>query len=384
MKLLVDENIPFAEEVFGRLGTVKTIYGREITNRIVKDYDILIVRSITKVNKELLQNSRIKFVGTATIGTDHIDIEYLKKSDIGFTNAAGSNANSVVEYVFAALFDYCSEKNIDIRKATLGIVGVGNIGGRLARKAEQLGIKVLRNDPPLKEKGVKEKFYPLDDLMDADFITIHTPLTKTGKYPTYHLFDEVRINKINPNTVLINTARGAVVDNQALLNALEKQKIKDAILDVWENEPFIDINLLKKVWRGTPHIAGYSIEGKVNGTIMIYNKLCEFLNIEVRLSISDIITDKKPNIIFAKCYDNYEKTISEIIKQAYNFDNDFKKLKKLISQPDKEQRGKMFDLLRKNYPVRNEFYKFNVRIETPSNCKDILKTLQILGFHITD
>lgn len=380
----MDEDIPFAKEVFGRIGTVKTINGREITNRILRDYDILIIRSITKVDEELLQNCGIKFIGTATTGTDHIEIDYLKKAGIGFANAAGSNTNSVVEYVFAALFDYCSEKNIDIRKTTLGIVGAGNIGGQIAKKAEQLGINILKNDPPLEEKGMGEKFYTLDDLMDADFITIHTSLTNTGKYPTYHLFDEARINKLNPDAVLINTARGAVIDNKALLKALEKRKIKDVILDVWENEPFIDIDLLKKVWRGTPHIAGYSFEGKINGTIIIYNKLCEFFNIKNRLTISDIIPDEKQNIIYAKYYGNYETTISKIIKQVYNFEDDFKQLKKLIHQSDREAHGKIFDLLRKNYPVRNEFYKFKVKIEKISNYNEISKTLQILGFHITD
>ncbi len=360
LNITIDENIPFAEKIFSRIGHLNIKNSVEISNHIPDDTDILVVRSKTEVNQTLLKNSRVKFVGTATAGIDHIDTDYLKKNEIGFSNAAGSNANSVVEYIFAVLFHFCSNYNKNIGQLSIGIVGTGNIGGVLADRAERLGMKVLRNDPPLEEKGVEKEFHKLDDLMDADIITLHTPLTKKGKYPTHHLFDKKRLDKLNKKTLLINSARGAVVDNNYLLQMLEGKKIWGAVLDVWENEPDINSQLLNNVYLGTPHIAGYSFDGKVNGSVMIFNNICDHFNIDSKLNVKDIIPKVENNIIETDPSETPEAAINNIIKKVYDIDKDFERLKQINTTG---QKAAFFNRLRKEYPVRREFFNYKVRAD---------------------
>ncbi len=384
MRILVDENIPLADEIFSNVGKVDTIKGREISKDILikNKYESLIVRSVTKVNKELLEGSNVKFVGSATAGIDHIDINYLKKHNIGFSNAAGSNANSVVEYIFSAIFNYVVRKNFNIKDLSIGIVGAGNIGERLAQKLEKIGIRVLRNDPPLKEKlNNPQKYYNIEDILKCDIITLHTPLTFKGKYPTYHLFNERILSILNKDALLINSGRGSVVDNNILLEFLNNGKINNVILDVWEDEPYINIELLKKVIYGTPHIAGYSFDGKVNGTIMIYNSLCDFFNIDLKKKLFDFLPEMKNNYIEFKMCKTYEETILNIINQVYDIRQDDYNLRKLILINDKEKRGKFFDDLRKNYPVRREFFNYKI-IEKDKIPEEWKRDLKILGFHI--
>ncbi len=360
LNIIIDENIPFAEKIFSRIGHLNIKNSVEISKGIPDDTDILVVRSKTEVNQTLLKNSRVKFVGTATAGIDHIDTDYLKKNEIGFSNAAGSNANSVVEYIFAVLFGFCSNSSKCLDQLSLGIIGTGNIGGVLADRAEKLGINVLRNDPWLEEKGVKKKFHKLDELMDADIITLHTPLTKEGRYPTYHLFDKKQLDKLNKKTLLINSSRGAVVDNNYLLQMLEEKKIWGAVLDVWENEPDINLQLLEKVYLGTPHIAGYSFDGKVNGSVMIFNKICDHLHIDLKLDVKDIIPKVEDNIIETDPSGSCERVIHNIIKKIYDIDKDFEKLKEMNNI---NQKAAFFNKLRKEYPIRREFFNYKVRTD---------------------
>ncbi len=383
LNILVDENIPFAEKIFSKIGNVQTSHGRKIKNNDLKDIDTLIVRSITRVDQGLLEDSAVKFVGTATIGTDHIDIEYLNKKSIGFSNASGSNANSVAEYVFAVIFHYCKTYQKKINQLSLGVVGIGNIGSIVAGRAEKLGMKVMQNDPPLEleKQGVKKKLHKLADLMGADIITIHTPLTRTGAHPTYHLFDENILNNPGEDTLLINSARGAVVDNNYLLQLLEQNKIKGAVLDVWEGEPYINPGLLEKVYMGTPHIAGYSFDGKVNGAVMMHNKMCEHFNIDSKLDLKDIIPGVNDNIIHITASALYEETIHNIIKKAYDVEKDFENMKEILRIQDKEQRAGFFDKLRKEYPIRREFYNYKVKLdENYSEYTRLKKDLADMGF----
>ncbi|MCI0514383.1 4-phosphoerythronate dehydrogenase, partial [candidate division KSB1 bacterium] len=270
MKIIADENIPFVREAFKNLGNVITFSGRKITNDAVMDAEILLVRSITPVDETLLKNTTVKFIATATIGMDHLDIEYLKSQKIGFSNAAGSNANSVAEYIITALLHHACLNQISLKGKSLGIVGVGNIGSKMVRYARALGMEVVQNDPPLARATGAPYFQPLDELMDCDFITLHVPLTMEGIDRTYHLFNKERIMKMKPGSVLLNSSRGSVVATEAAIKALWQHHLKALILDVWENEPEIDLELLKLVEIGTPHIAGYSYDGKINGTRMIY------------------------------------------------------------------------------------------------------------------
>ena len=250
MILIADENIAFAKEAISGFGELKLLNGRSLTNNEVKDSEVLIVRSITKVNQELLKNTKILFVGTATIGTDHIDLDYLKSKKIAFADAKGCNADSVAEYVFTSLFKVASEEKISLREKTIGVVGIGNIGSRIVKLAESFGMKVLKNDPPLERKGIGANYVALDEILKADIITFHVPLNKEGIDKTYHLIDNEKLKRIKSGTVIINTSRGPVIDNNALLKENEKKNF-NLIFDVWEDEPTINTKLLEKVKIGT-------------------------------------------------------------------------------------------------------------------------------------
>jgi erythronate-4-phosphate dehydrogenase len=354
--ILVDENIPFASEAFSSFGNVTRIPGNEFTPQNIQDHDILIIRSVTRINEELLSKSKVKFVGTATIGTDHIDTEYLLNHNIEFASAKGCNSQSVAEYVFSGIFTEMSRLNRRINGTTLGIIGLGNIGSKVLKMAEEYGFKVLVNDPPLAEKGLLNNNSDLNKVLGADIITLHVPLIKEGKNRTYHLINENNLFLINEGAVFINSSRGAVVDNSALLNNLETNKT-NVVLDVWENEPTPDIELVKKVNIGTPHIAGYSVEGKANGTKMIYDALCKFLEAENNWTpVLPVIED---NLIKVNSGLSKEEQLYSIFNSVYNIYNDSKLFKQEITETQAKTAEK-FNLLRRNYPVRRELSNYKI------------------------
>lgn len=381
MRILADENIPYIREAFGALGEVETCTGRDMAAEQAREADVLLVRSITKVNASLLDGSAVKFVATATIGTDHIDNDYLDEHGIGFSSAPGSNAESVAQYMVAALLILSRRGGFELRGKTLGLVGVGNTGSRIARNAKAIGMRVLLNDPPLRRQtGFDEKYRPLDEIFEADFVGLHVPLTKDGADPTYHLADEAFLSRMKPGAVLINTSRGAVCDNAALLKALNEKRIAGAVLDVWENEPTIDLELLDKVDIATPHIAGYSFDGKVRGTEMIYRAVCEHFQIEPTWSAADSLpAPETPELRI----ETAGKTESEILREAvlpiYPIEDDDARLRKTREIPDAE-RGAYFDRLRKEYPRRREFDWTRVALEP---CEaDMERTLETLKFTV--
>ena len=235
MKIVADENIPYAREAFSHFGDVTLVPGRNIPP--LGDTDALVVRSITKVNESLLSGTSVKFVGTATIGIDHIDREYLRENGIGFASAPGSNSNSVAEYVTAALLEYAAERKMELAGKSIAVIGVGNVGSKVVRKCGAMGMTVLKNDPPLKDATGDQSFLPLKDVLGADFVTLHVPLTREGEYPTFHMAGSDFFSGMN--SVLLNTSRGRVVDERALSTALGKN-VASAILDVWEHEPDVD------------------------------------------------------------------------------------------------------------------------------------------------
>lgn len=315
MKLVADPNIPMVREAFSAFD-ITLIPGRAIHPASVRDADALLVRSVTPVNASLLAGSRVRFVGTATIGTDHVDTGYLAQTGIGFASAAGSNANSVAEYVVAALLELAERHKFRLRDKSLGVIGVGNVGSRVVRYARALGMRVLQNDPPL---GLHERAF------EADIVTVHVPLLET----TQHMFHHDNLEKF----ILINTSRGAVVDNRALLKAIDGARVAGAVLDVWENEPNISPELLDVVDIGTPHIAGYSLDGKVNGVHMIYEAACRHFGLEPVWK--PVLPPVQP------------VQISDF-KRQYDIVADDAALRADI-------RG--FDRLRAEYPVRREFLK---------------------------
>ena len=373
MILIADENIAFAKEAISGFGELKLLNGRSLTNNEVKDSEVLIVRSITKVNQELLKNTKILFVGTATIGTDHIDLDYLKSKKIAFADAKGCNADSVAEYVFTSLFNVASEEKISLREKTIGVVGIGNIGSRIVKLAESFGMKVLKNDPPLERKGIGANYVALDEILKADIITFHVPLNKEGIDKTYHLIDNEKLKRIKSGTVIINTSRGPVIDNNALLKENEKKNF-NLIFDVWEDEPTINTKLLEKVKIGTPHISGYSFEGKVNGTKMIYDALCKHLKIKPDWKpVLPKIEQSELRIPQGK---TDEEKLYKLFSSIYNLENDDKNLRE-ISRYDNDEQPKYFDRLRKEYPIRREFGNFTVTIsEEDKYFKPLLECLR--------
>ena len=373
LRLIVDENIAFADKAFDQFGKVNLMPGREINNSALKDTDVLIVRSITNVDKDLLKNTPVKFVGTATIGTDHIDLDYLKGKNIFFADAKGCNAYSVAEYVLACLLNLSVKFDFSLKDKSIGIVGVGNVGSKVAAFAEALGMTVLLNDPPLKRKGDKSNFVELDEIFKCDIVTLHTPLNLDGIDKTYHLFNNDNLNKLKDGAILINSSRGAVINNLDLLTAIEKKNLK-VVLDVWENEPDINIELVKYVLIATPHIAGYSYEGKVNGTKIIYESLCEYLGEDKTIKF-DLPIPKEPTLIFNNS-NKLETGLNDLISTIYSIQEDDNRMRKIIEM-EKEDRMKYFDLQRKNYPRRREFNNYTIESSNLSkSMQDVLKKLR--------
>jgi len=380
MKIVADENIPYVREVFTPLGEVICISGRNMNPALLLDADVLLVRSITPVNQDLLQDTSVRFVGTATIGTDHIDQEYLHRRGITFVSAAGSNANSVTEYVLTALLVLAARYRLNLEGKKLGIIGVGNIGSRLEKKAGALGLQVLPNDPPLQRQTGAPRFVALDQvLQEADIITCHVPLTRVGPDPTYHLLEAKRLAQLKPDAILINTSRGAVVDNRALKEYLHQPQAGPVVLDVWENEPHIDVELLEKVSLATPHIAGYSLDGKVNGTLMLYKALCVFLGEAPVKQVNLMPPPPLPAIDRIDTSVPDQAVMTGVMGSIYDIDADDRNLRGLVNLPV-DQRGQHFDSLRKNYPVRRESH--NTRINPPLP-RSLQEKLTLLGFAVS-
>jgi erythronate-4-phosphate dehydrogenase len=379
MKIVADVNIPFVKECFSSAGQVETIAGREMSAKTIVEADALLVRSVTNVNERLLAGSKVKFVGTATIGFEHIDVDYLEKNNIGFASAPGSNANSVSEYVVAALLETGRKYEFDLDGKSIGIVGVGNVGSRVEKKCCALGMIPVLNDPPLKRQIGDKKYRPLKELFDCDFITLHTPLTYEGQDKTFHLADENFFNSLKDDVVFINTSRGGVVSTNALKRAIKSKKIMATILDVWENEPDIDTELLDMVDIGTPHIAGYSYDGKIAGMIMIYEAFCKHFGFGQKHIIDDFLpVPMKPEInLKVKGYSS-QQLIWSAVGEIYDITKDDKGLRRILDLP-LGKRCATFDRLRKEYPVRREFRNTRILL-SPSCSNDLIKKLTGIGF----
>ncbi len=382
MKIIADANIPFVRECFSSIGDVEAIGGREITRDAVADADVLLVRSITPVFADLLTGSKVRFVATATIGFDHIDLDFLRRNCIGFASAPGSNANSAAEYVIAALLEIGSRHKISLEGKSIGVIGVGNVGSRVAEKCRALGMEVLLNDPPLYRQTDDAKYLPIQELFDCDFITFHTPLTFEGIDKTFHLADEGFFNSLKTGCVFVNASRGSVVDGMALKAAIQAGRLRAVALDVWENEPNIETELLEMVDIGTPHIAGYSLDGKIAGMIMIYKSACEFFGIEPEFDIEDFLPEPDVKVIELNPKSgNQQDALLEAVRKVYSIDRDDMRLRQVLDEPA-EKRGQFFDNLRKNYPVRREFQNTEIIIEGTGG--GLAKKLSGIGFKVTE
>lgn len=364
-RIIADENIPLVDAAFGTLGTVRTMAGRAITPAAVRDADVLLVRSVTPVDATLLDDSHVQFVGSATIGTDHIDRTYLRKRDIAFAHAPASNADSVADYVIAALLHLAVRTRMSLHGQTVGIVGCGNIGSRLARRLSAMGLEVLANDPPLAKDaeaaGEPHDFVSLDTMLnEADIITLHVPLTCEGPHATHHLFDAATILKMKPDAWLLNTSRGAVVDNEELKAVVHGGYLGAAALDVWENEPTPDPGLLRHVDLATPHIAGYAYDGKVRGTVMLYEALCDHLGVPATWSPDAALEPEDGHPLVATPPDPAlpeTEALDHVVRSMYEIRADDARLRATLDVPP-DKRGAAFSRLRKAYPRRREFSRF--------------------------
>ncbi|EGE4655487.1 4-phosphoerythronate dehydrogenase PdxB [Salmonella bongori] len=371
MKILVDENMPYARELFSRLGEVKAVPGRPIPVEELNHADALMVRSVTKVNESLLSGKPINFVGTATAGTDHVDEAWLKQAGIGFSAAPGCNAIAVVEYVFSALLMLAERDSFSLRDRTVGIIGVGNVGSRLQARLEALGIRTLLCDPPRADRGDEGDFRTLDEVVvQADVLTFHTPLYKDGPYKTLHLADETLIRRLKPGAILINACRGPVVDNAALLARLNAGQSLSVVLDVWEAEPDLNVALLEAVDIGTSHIAGYTLEGKARGTTQVFEAYSAFIGREQSVALETLLPAPEfGRITLHGPLD--QATLKRLVHLVYDVRRDDAPLRKVAGIPGE------FDKLRKNYLERREWSSLYVMCDDASAAA----LLQKLGFN---
>ncbi len=381
LKIVADENIPHVKQAFDSIGSVQVVPGRALNAQAVKDADILLVRSISRVDKPLLDGSRIRFVATATIGTDHIDQEYLRQRGIGFASAPGSNSNSVAEYVLTALLVLAERGGWELVDKTVGVVGVGNVGSKVVAKCRQLGMTVLENDPPLQQVSGNQRFVSLAQLLGgSDIVTVHVPLSVDTQHATSYLISQDFIDRLRPDAVVINTSRGAVADGEAVKRALQGGKIH-SVLDVWENEPNIDVQLVKLSDLGSAHVAGYSMVGKINGLEMIYNAACKHFDLQANWNSLAILPAVQVAQMHLQCAGRTDQQIlAEAVLKVYDIeadDADLRAIDKLLL----EKRGPYFDQLRKAYRVRREF--FNTTIICNDAGAPLLAKLQALGFETT-
>lgn len=336
MKVIVDNKIPYIHAAIEQIADeVVYLPGSGFTAADVRDADALVVRTRTRCNRELLEGSNVRFIATATIGFDHIDVDYCREAGIAWQNCPGCNAGSVEQYLHSVLLLLKRRWGMKLEEACLGIVGVGHVGSRIRQMAQSLGMRVLLNDPPRADRG-EEGFVDLSVLArECDMITFHTPLNRSGKYKTFHLADAGFFAGLQRKPFIVNTSRGEVIETSALLDALNTEKIKDAIIDTWENEPDINLELLQKVFLGTPHIAGYSADGKSNATRMALEALCRFFHIDAGF---EIVPPALPPM-------SYSPDAEEAFLQVYDPTRDSDALK---------QHPGEFEHLRGNYPLRRE------------------------------
>lgn len=356
MLIVADENLPCVAEAFGKLGEVRLVPGRRMSPAEVREAELLCVRAVTRVNAALLEGSRVRWVGTATIGTDHVDLDYLKERGIAFADAQGCNANAVSEWVLASLFYLAGRKGAKLEGMTIGVVGVGNVGRRVVGKCAALGLRVLANDPPRARVEGPEGFVDLETLLpEADVVTLHVPLNRKGADRTLGLFDAARLATLKPGAWLFNSSRGGIVDEVALKAALRSGQVGAAAIDTWSNEPEIDVELAELAEVATPHVAGHSAEGKLGGTQMIFAAATRFLGSSVSWDMHGYLPPGPPGVIaLAIGSDGWPAAVQRLVDAAYPLERDVRAFKGILALPAQE-RGAFFDAERRKYGVRREF-----------------------------
>jgi erythronate-4-phosphate dehydrogenase len=371
IRIVADDKIPFLKGALEPFAEVTYLPGKSITQKVLRNADALLIRTRTKCTESLLKGTSVKFIATATIGFDHIDTKYCDKHNIKWTNAPGCNSSSVLQYIAASLLKLSRDHQFNLKEKTIGIVGVGNVGSKVEKVARIFGMKVLLNDPPRSRKEGNDKFVLLGNVLyESDIITVHVPLNIVGEDKTYHLFNNRSFKKMKKGAWFFNSSRGEVTDTAALKLSLDSGKLGGAVIDVWENEPEIDLELMGKTFIATPHIAGYSTDGKANGTVMSVISLCSFFNLPLKTWYPENVPEPLNTEILIDCKGKSdEEIIREAVFSSYNIEDDDIRLR--FSPAD-------FEKQRENYPIRREFPAFTVKLT--GGTKTAIKLLKDLGF----
>jgi len=373
MKIVADNKIPFLKGILEPFAEVVYLPGKQIDNKILKDADALLIRTRTKCTESLLKGTKVKFIGTATIGFDHIDTKFCAKNGIYWTNAPGCNSTSVQQYMAAALLKMAFEFRFRLKDKTIGIVGVGNVGSKVEKLAHLLGMNVLLNDPPRARKEGKKNFVNLRTVLnESDIITLHVPLNVVGEDCTWYLFNDMSFKKVKKGTWFINTSRGEVAETGPLIKAMESGKLGGAVIDVWENEPDIDMRLMSGTFLATPHIAGYSTDGKANGTSIIVNALSGYYDLPLKDWYPPEVPEAEDQVIsISEAGKTSEDVLVEAVSRTYNIDQDNINLR--FSPAD-------FEKLRNDYRIRREFPAYTVKLN--GGTRQSREMLQQLGFNL--
>jgi erythronate-4-phosphate dehydrogenase len=372
IRIVADDKIPFLKGALESFASVTYIPGKQINRDALIKADALLIRTRTKCNAELLEGTPVKFIASATIGFDHIDTGYCREKGIEWTNAPGCNSSSVQQYIASAILRIAGESDNDLREMTLGIIGVGNVGSKVEKLARLMGINVLLNDPPRERKEKSINFVSLDRILkESDIISLHVPLNMDGDDKTWHMFDKETIEKVKNRSWLINSSRGEVIDTEALKNAVTDDKLSGVIVDVWEKEPEIDIPLMHMSYLATPHIAGYSSDGKANGTAMAVRALGKWFDFPLDNWFPGNVPKPSDPIISIDGSREDLEILKKAVFHSYNIVEDDVKLR---FDPSR------FEKIREEYPVRREFNAYSVKLTGGS--KNAASMLADLGFNV--
>lgn len=376
MRILADENIPLVEAFFGSFGEIRRQPGRAFSADALAEADVLLVRSVTRVNADLLAGSPVRFVGTCTIGTDHLDQDYLAAADIAWASAPGCNARGVVDYVLGSLLALAEVAGCRLDERCYGVVGAGQVGSRLVEVLRGLGCRVLVCDPPRQEREGGD-FVSLDEVLEhCDAISLHTPLSANGRWPTRHLLDAERLARLRPGAWLINASRGAVVDNAALHALLMRRPDVEAVLDVWEGEPLVDVALAERCRIATPHIAGYSLEGKARGTAQIYRAFCAHLGLQPELELDSLLPEAWLPQLTLHADADPDWAVAALCRAVYDPRRDDADFRRSLRGGEPERRAE-FDRLRKAYPPRREIP--GLKVELRGQAPELAARIRALG-----
>ncbi len=373
MKIIIDDKIPYIQGAFEEIAEVVYLAGSKTTPEVVKDADAIVTRTRTICNEKLLAGSSVKFIATATIGYDHIDTDYCEAAGIKWTNAPGCNSKSVEQYIASTLMVLAETRNLQLKDLCIGVVGVGNVGSKVARISELFGMKVLKNDPPRERSEGSAEFVSLKQVMDeADIITLHVPLNMKGEDTTFHLGDAEFFSGLKKKPIVINSCRGEVVETNAVKAALKNGQISAFVCDCWENEPDLDLELLAMTEIATPHIAGYSKDGKATGTEMSVHAISKYFNLGLESwQPSGVELPEEPVFELDGSGLSEQQIISKAVLHTYDIRNDDADFRK---DPSK------FEQLRGDYPIRREFPAFTI---VPKNIgKETLEVLRKIGFKV--